>query len=72
MAVHVDEAGQQHAAARVDDGRIRRDTHAPARARRENSIAGGDDDRVVYRRRAGAVDEARAVDRDRPRLGAGA
>ena len=65
MTVHVDEPRQHDAAARIDDSRAARNLHACARPRRKNPIAADDHNRVVDRRRAGAVDETRAVDRDR-------
>jgi len=44
VAVHVDEAGQQHAAARVDDRGAGRNPHPRACSRRENPIALRHDD----------------------------
>ena len=65
VTVHVDETGQQHLVLRVDNRGALGNPDACARSRGANAIAVDHDDRVVHGWRSGAVDEARADDRDR-------
>jgi hypothetical protein len=69
MTVHVDEARHQDLAAGVDTCRTAWNGHTRARSCRADPLAIHDDNRVVYRRTAGPVDETRTDYRDRARRG---
>ena len=59
--------GSEELAGRIDDGGASRHLNARARSSVSDPIAFDDDDGVVYRLRAGAIDEPRAGDDNRRR-----
>jgi hypothetical protein len=65
MAVHIDQSRQEDFAASVHALDAVRNGNARPRSRAANPIAFHDDHRIVEGRTAGAVDEARADNRDR-------
>lgn len=68
MAVAVDEAGQHGLAAHVDGLGAGRDLHLADAADRAEAVALNDDDGILDRGAAGAVDERAALDDERLRL----
>jgi hypothetical protein len=68
MAVAVDEAGQHCLAAHVDGLSAGRDLHLADAADRAEAVALDDDDGILDRGAAGAVDQRSALDDQRLRL----